>query len=71
MTLGITGKIDTAHCKAKNGMPTQFYTTGIPSNTLRKISEVFVIADKTLGHIMLGKVTDLDPSGERGDAQPT
>ncbi len=60
MTLGITGKNDTAHCKKWNAH-TILHSVSIPSNTLRKISEVFVTADKTLGHIMLGKVTDLDP----------
>jgi hypothetical protein len=60
VTLGITVKNDTAHCE--KWMPTQFlHSVTIPPNTLRKISEVFVTADKTLGHIMLGNVTDLDP----------
>jgi hypothetical protein len=48
------------HCEKWN-TNTILHSVSIPPNTLRKISEVFVTADKTLGHIMLGKVTDLDP----------
>jgi hypothetical protein len=60
VTLGITGKNDTAHYE-KMDAHTILHSVSIPPNTLRKISEVFVTADKTLGHIMLGKVTDLNP----------